>query len=149
MSSCMTNQASFHLWWKENLLNHQKVSKYYEHDCLQSFFPLFMSLSTASVVKNSHILAGIYFIFLKNVLDQAWKVFNAKFGPQQKDRGSSYQVRQILALFYKLVAPILGFKCVKDLRFAKVIKQIKFEGVWGKLKVFHKIFEKSSSFHVK
>ena len=113
------------------------------------FFPAFYVLSTASVVKNSHILAGIYFIFLKNVLDQAWKVFNAKFGPQQKDRGSSYQVRQILALFYKLVAPILGFKCVKDLRFAKVIKQIKFEGVWGKLKVFHKIFEKSSSFHVK
>ena len=25
--------ASFHLWWKENLLNYQKVSKYYEHDC--------------------------------------------------------------------------------------------------------------------
>ena len=23
----------FHLWWKENLLNNQKISKYYEHDC--------------------------------------------------------------------------------------------------------------------
>ena len=28
-----TNHASFHLWWKENLLKHKKVSKYYEHDC--------------------------------------------------------------------------------------------------------------------
>ena len=26
------NHASFHLWWKESLLN-QKVSKYYGHDC--------------------------------------------------------------------------------------------------------------------
>ena len=24
------NRASFHLWWKENLVKHQKVSKYYE-----------------------------------------------------------------------------------------------------------------------
>ena len=29
-----------------------------------------MSLLTAQIVKSSHILAGIYFIFLKNVLDQ-------------------------------------------------------------------------------
>ena len=27
------NRASFHLWWKENLVKHQKVSKYYENDC--------------------------------------------------------------------------------------------------------------------
>ena len=27
------NRASFHLWWKENLLKHQKVLKYYENDC--------------------------------------------------------------------------------------------------------------------
>ena len=27
------NQAIFHLWRKENLLNYQKVLKYYEHDC--------------------------------------------------------------------------------------------------------------------
>ena len=23
----------FHLWWKENLLKHRKVSRYYETDC--------------------------------------------------------------------------------------------------------------------
>ena len=27
------NHASFHLWWKENLVKHQEVSKYYVHDC--------------------------------------------------------------------------------------------------------------------
>ena len=27
------NHILFHLWWKENLFNHQKVSKYFEHDC--------------------------------------------------------------------------------------------------------------------
>ena len=26
------NRASFFLWWKENLVKHQKVSKYYEND---------------------------------------------------------------------------------------------------------------------
>ena len=67
-----------------------------------------MSLSAALIVKSSHILAGIYFIFLKKVLDQTWKAFNTNFGRQGKDQDSSYQVRQILALFCKLVAPILG-----------------------------------------
>ena len=27
------NHALFHLWWKENLVKHQKVSKYYENGC--------------------------------------------------------------------------------------------------------------------
>ena len=27
------NHASFYIWLKENLFNHQKISKYYEHDC--------------------------------------------------------------------------------------------------------------------
>ena len=27
------NHTSFHLWWKENLLNHQNVPKYYENNC--------------------------------------------------------------------------------------------------------------------
>ena len=38
---------------------------------LSAKFLLFsMFLLTAPIVKNSHILTGIYFIFLKNVLDQ-------------------------------------------------------------------------------
>ena len=31
------NRLSFHLWRKENLVKHQKFSKYYENDC--SLFP--------------------------------------------------------------------------------------------------------------
>ena len=27
------NRGSFHLWWKKNLVKHQKASKYYEKDC--------------------------------------------------------------------------------------------------------------------
>ena len=50
----------------EILLNYHEVSKYYEHDCLQSFLSLFMSLSSTLIVGNNNILAGIYFIFLKN-----------------------------------------------------------------------------------
>ena len=34
------------------------------------FFLLVMSLLTALIVKKSHILAGAYFIFLKNVQGQ-------------------------------------------------------------------------------
>ena len=41
-----------------------------------------MSLVTASIVKNSDFLAGIYFNLYKNVLDPTWKTFNAEFGPQ-------------------------------------------------------------------
>ena len=58
-----------------------------------------ISLLTALDVINSNILAGIYFFFLKIVLDQTWKFFNTKFGPQWTDQESSYQVRQILAFF--------------------------------------------------
>ena len=93
---------------KENLLKHQKVSKCYETDCLQSFLLLLMHLLTAPNVKNSHFLARTYFIFLKNVLKKTWKIFNTKFWPQWKDRKSSYQVSQIIALYCNLHAPILG-----------------------------------------
>ena len=64
------NHASFHLWCKESLLNRQKVLNYYEQDCMQNLLSLFMTLSTALILKNSHILPGIYFIFLKKFLDQ-------------------------------------------------------------------------------
>ena len=127
------NRASFHLWWKEILEKHQNVSIYYFHDCLKNSLWLFMSFLTAPVVKNSHIKAGIYFIFLKNILRPTSKSFNTKFQPQQKDGNSSYQVRQILTLFYNLVALILDWNCVKGYRVTKIVKQIKFDGVWGKL----------------
>ena len=54
----------------ENLVKHQKVSKYYAIDCLQSFISVFMFLLMSNFVKNSHIQARILFIFLKNLLNQ-------------------------------------------------------------------------------
>ena len=45
---------------------------------------------------------------MARIVDETWKAFNIKFGPPWKDRESSYQVRQMLALFCKLVALILG-----------------------------------------
>ena len=42
----------------------------------------FMCLLKAPFIKNSHILDGIYFIFLnKNFLDQTWKSFDTEFEP--------------------------------------------------------------------
>ena len=102
------NHASFHLWWNKNLLNHQTISQYDEHDCLQKFLLLFMSLLTAFIVQNSHILPGIYLIFLNSVLRPTWKALTANFGPPLKDRERIYQARQSLALFCKLVILVLG-----------------------------------------
>ena len=64
------NHASLHLWFKKNLAKHQKASKYHEYHRLENFLLLFKSLLTPLIVKNNHILAGIYFVFLKNVLYQ-------------------------------------------------------------------------------
>ena len=49
------NHASFHLRRKQNLVKHQKLSKYYENYCLQKFILLFMSLLAVPIVENSHI----------------------------------------------------------------------------------------------
>ena len=53
-----------------------------------------------------------------------------KFGPQWKDRKSTYQVKQILPLFCNLIALILGQNYVKGHRVTKIFKQIMFEGAW-------------------
>ena len=63
-----------------------------------------MSLLIALTFENSHILAGIYFIFLKNCRRPNLKGSQYQVGPQSKDRESNYQ---ILALVCKLVALIL------------------------------------------
>ena len=59
-----------------------------------------MFLLTTKFVKNSHIWASVFFIFLKNVVKQSWSLFNTKFQPQWRDRGSSYQGEQILGVFF-------------------------------------------------
>ena len=97
------------------------------------FFSAFMSLLTAPFVKKIHILARVYFIFLKNILDQTWKSCNTKIGPQWKDRKSSYEVIQVLALFCNLVTLVAGWNCVKGLKVTKIGKYTKFKGAWSKL----------------
>ena len=97
------NRPSFHLWWKENLVKHQKVSKCCKTDCLQNFLLLFMYLWTTKFVKNNHIKSRIFFVFLKNALKQTWNSLNTKFQPHWKDWKSSYQVRQIAGHFFHLI----------------------------------------------
>ena len=114
------NRVSFHLLWKENLVKHQKVSKYYDH--LQNFLLLFRSLLTAQIAKTVIFWVEFTLFFSKDVLDQTWTSF--KFRPQWKDRKSSYQVRPILTLFCNLFPLILGWKCVEDQEIIKIVKQI-------------------------
>ena len=47
------NRPRFHLWWNENLVKHQKVSKYYESDCRLSLVsePYFRFVYFALVVR--------------------------------------------------------------------------------------------------
>ena len=51
-----------------------------------------------------------------------WKTFNTIYGPQGKKRESSYQDRQIFALFCKLDAQILGQNYLKGVIFTKIVK---------------------------
>ena len=71
----INNRASFHSWCKKKLEKHQKVAKYFDHDCLKNFLLLFMSLLTDQIAKNSHIFDRIYFIFLKKRPRPNLKVF--------------------------------------------------------------------------
>ena len=61
-----------------------------------------MFLLAAKYVKDNHILGRIFCIFLNNALKQSWDSFNTKIQPQQEDRESSYQVKEILGLFMPL-----------------------------------------------
>ena len=128
------NRPSFNLWWKENLGKLQQVSKYDEKDCVLIFLLLLMSLSETKFFKNSHILGKIDLIFLKNVLKQTRNSFNTKFQAQWKACSSSYQLKQILAVFYDLIPLILGQSSVEVLGVTEIVKEIKFQVVLDKLK---------------
>ena len=80
---------------------------------------------------------------LKTVILRTWNSFNAKFWPRWKDRKNSYQVRQILALSCKVIALILVYNNMKDLRVSNIFKEIKLEEVSSKLKS-EKSFQRQS-----
>ena len=119
-------RASFHLWWNENLVEYWKVSTCYENDCLQNFLLLFMSLLTTPTVQNSYTYSRFYFIFQNNVLKKTWKSFNTTFLPQWKYKKGSYHILQRNCSNFSL-------KLLKCLRVTKIVKEIKFEGVWDEL----------------
>ena len=48
-------RLSWYLRWKEDLVKHQKFSKYDENGCLQNFLLLFMSLLAAPIARNIYI----------------------------------------------------------------------------------------------
>ena len=85
-----------------------KVPKYYEHDCLQNFILLFIPLLTAFVVKNSHILAGIYFIFLKNGPIPNLQGFQYQIWTLVKRSQKQLSSKTYFSTFCKLVALTLG-----------------------------------------
>ena len=127
------NRPSFPFLWKENLGKYQQVLNNYENDSLQNFVLVFISLIPTKFVKNSHIWAKIYLIFLKNVLKKTWNSFNTKFQDQWKSWKSSYQINHILAPFWYLIPVILGQGSVEVLGVTKIVKEIKFEGMWREL----------------
>ena len=127
-SHVVTNNNSLHLWGKKHLVNCQNISKYYDHDGLQNFLLLFMSVSTGQVVINSHILTWISFVILKkHILDKTWNLFNTNVGPKWNDWKSSYQARQFFSLFFSLFPLILSWNCVKYLRVTKIVKKSGFK----------------------
>ena len=67
-----------------------------------------MSLPKTPNVENSYILTEKHFTFPKKILDQIWKSFNTKFELQWKVLKSSYEEREILAIFHTTVALIFG-----------------------------------------
>ena len=67
--------------------------------------------------------------------------FDNKFQPHWKDLKRSFKVRQILALFWCLIALTLEWNSAKSLGVTKTLEKIKFAVVWDKLKAkkcFHK-----------
>ena len=67
-----------------------------------------MSLLTASIAKNSRTLHGICFKFLKKVLTKLESLSIPNLDLSEKNSKSSYQVRQDLPLFSKLIVLSLG-----------------------------------------
>ena len=122
------NRALPHFGGKKSLVKHQKVSKRYEKDCPQNFLLLFMFLLKRKFAKNCDIFARIHLNILKNVVTQIWKYFNTKIQLQWNDCKSSYQISKVLLSFGKLIALILGYSSVKDLRVTKIVKKLSLNG---------------------
>ena len=83
-SICIINKrALFHFWWKQNWVKFQKISEYYENDCLQNIGLFFMSLWKAPIVKHSRLNYILLFL-LKNHVKTNLKIFQYRFSMSGK-----------------------------------------------------------------
>ena len=89
---------------------------------------LFISLLTALIVEDRHVLNGIYDIFFKKRPRPNLEGFWYKIWISVKRSGKQLSCKTNFSIFLKLIALILGSNCIKGLRVAKIVKQIKFEG---------------------
>ena len=76
------NHPSFHLWWKENLVKHRKVSKYYETDCRAFFIICHISPTKLNVILTNKYLPVIQLKNLSPNLTAQWTT--TLFKPQCK-----------------------------------------------------------------
>ena len=68
------------------------------------------------------------------MLKQTRNSFNTKFQAQLKACSSSYQLKEILAEVCDFIPLILCQSSVEVVGVTEIVKEIKFEGVLGKLK---------------
>ena len=95
--------------------------------CVKFSFVLYVFINSFNWQKQSCFGWNLLHLSKKKIVYYSWKALNTKFEASWKDRESIYQVREILALFCILTTLVLG------LRVTKIIKEIKFERVWGQL----------------
>ena len=62
------NHDSFQLWWKENFIKHEKVSKYYGQDCNVPCCSVLCSNVLCSNVLYSHVLCSTFLCSIFYVL---------------------------------------------------------------------------------
>ena len=121
------------------------------------FFAFYVFINSGNCSKQPYV--DSIFIYLskkrpKTNFKSKTKSFNSRFWTQWKDWKSSYQVGQTLAHLWNLIALISSQNCVKSFRVITIFKEIKFEGVWGKLETktwdnYSQNIRTNSRFHVK
>ena len=116
-----------------------------------------MSLLTAPIVKNSHIYAEIYFIFLKKGPKTNLQVFQYEIltsvERSEKQLGSKATFSTFLQLGclnfkLKLCERPWSYKSCEQDQVPRCLGRVRRKAMFPET-IIHKVFEKSSSFHVK
>ena len=130
----------FHLWWKQNLVNYQKVSKYYDHDCSSKIHALarvalYMNIKQRREIMNVFVNSQFGYCLLiwmfygrmaNNKTEKLherclWIIYNHKSPgheePLEKDSSVSLHQRNLHILSTEM------FKVAKDIYFPEIMKQ--------------------------